>query len=64
MATDKFEKAFSAFLDQNEYDEAQTALFSMVRSSFKAGWEAAGGETPRPDSGVRLFTPRSERKPE
>lgn len=63
METDKFEKAFSEFLDQDEYDEVQTALFSMVRSSFKAGWEAAGGESPRPDSGIRLFSSRGERNP-
>jgi hypothetical protein len=63
METDKFEKAFSEFLDQDEYDEVQTALFSMVRSSFKAGWEAADGESPRPDSGIRLFSPRGESKP-
>jgi hypothetical protein len=62
METDRFEKAFSDFLDQDEYDEAQTALFSMVRSSFKAGWEAAGGETPRPDAGIRLLTARDNAK--
>jgi len=64
METDKFEKAFSDFLDQDAYDEVETSLFGMVRTSFKAGWEAAGGEATKPDSGVRLFTPRGERKPE
>ena len=53
METDKFEKAFSDFLDQDEYDEVQNALFRMARSSFKAGWEASGGESPRPDSAIR-----------
>ncbi len=62
METDQFEKAFSDFLDQDEYDEVQAALFSMIRSSFRAGWQAAGGETPRPDSGIRLFTPRDKGK--
>lgn len=62
METDQFEKAFSDFLDQDEYDEVQAALFSMIRSSFRAGWQAAGGETPTPDSGIRLFTPRDKGK--
>lgn len=37
-----FEQAFSDFLDRREYDRAENALFSMVRISFRAGWEAAG----------------------
>jgi len=41
-----FEKAFSDFLDRREYDQAENALFSMVRISFLAGWKAAGGDPP------------------
>lgn len=62
METDQFEKAFSDFLDQDEYDKVQAALFSMVRVSFKAGWEAAGGETPRPNAGIRLLMPKDKGK--
>lgn len=36
MATDKFEKAFGDFLDQDAYDEAETSLLRMVRESFQA----------------------------
>ena len=43
---DHFEGAFSDFLDRHEYDEAESALFSMVRTSFLAGWLAAGGAQP------------------
>ena len=43
---DQFEGAFSDFLDRHEYDEAESALFSMVRISFLAGWKAAGGAEP------------------
>jgi len=39
----EYEKAFGDFIERREYDEAATALFSMVRISFKAGWVAAGG---------------------
>lgn len=48
---DKFEGAFDAFLDRKEYDEAESALFSMVRTAFMAGWKAAGGEAGDCDHG-------------
>ncbi len=48
MQTNEFEKAFGDFIDRREYDEAQNALHSMVRTSFTAGWNAAGGEPPVP----------------
>lgn len=43
MRSNEFEKAFSDFLDRHEYDEAESYLFSMVRTAFAAGWQAAGG---------------------
>ena len=46
--TDSFEKAFDLFLHRREYDQAEEALFSMVRIAFQAGWEAAGGKMPKP----------------
>ena len=52
MYTNEFEAAFSAFLDRHEYDEAESALFSMVRIAFAAGWKAAGGEPPKAE---RIF---------
>lgn len=54
MHTDQFEKAFSDFLDRREYDQAENALFSMVRIAFLAGWKAAGGEAPPPQKVLRL----------
>lgn len=54
MEKTDFEKAFGDFIDRREYDEAQSALFLMVRASFKAGWEAAGGSPPAPQPIVRL----------
>lgn len=48
---DHFEGAFSDFLDRHEYDEAESALFSMVRISFLAGWRAAGGAEPSANNG-------------
>ena len=48
-----FEKAFSDFLDRREYDQAENALFDMVRISFLAGWKAAGGDPPKPQ---KVFT--------
>ncbi|MCL2842783.1 MAG: hypothetical protein FWE28_04860 [Oscillospiraceae bacterium] len=40
----EFESSFSDFIDGQEYDKAEDALFSLVRMAFKAGWQAAGGE--------------------
>lgn len=48
-----FEKAFSDFLDRREYDEAESALFTIVRIAFMAGWKAAGGDPPIPQ---KVFT--------
>lgn len=48
MQTNQFEQAFSDFLDRREYDQAENALFSIVRIAFLAGWKAAGGEAPPP----------------
>lgn len=48
MQNNDFEKAFSDFLDRREYDQAENALFAMVRIAFLAGWKAAGGTPPQP----------------
>lgn len=48
MMNNDFEEAFSKFLERREYDDAEAALFSMVRTAFLAGWKAAGGEPPVP----------------
>ncbi|MGI5857665.1 MAG: hypothetical protein ACOX64_14605 [Candidatus Merdivicinus sp.] len=48
MQTDDFEQAFGDFLDRREYDQAENALFAMVRIAFLAGWKAAGGNPPQP----------------
>lgn len=42
-----FEKAFGDFIDRRDYDDAENALFSIVRICFQAGWMAAGGDPPR-----------------
>jgi len=55
MEKTDFEKVFGDFIDRREYDEAETALFRMVRASFKAGWEAAGGNPARSQPVVQLF---------
>ena len=52
MLSNDFEKAFDSFIDRREYDQAENALFSMVRIAFLAGWKAAGGEPPQPQ---RIF---------
>ena len=57
MEKTDFEKTFSDFIDRREYDTAASALFEMVRISFKAGWEAAGGNPPTPQPILR-FVPR------
>jgi len=52
MHSNEFEKVFGDFLERKEYDQAQGALFTIVRQSFEAGWKAAGGDPPVPQ---RLF---------
>ena len=47
MMSNRFEAAFSSFLDRHEYDDAESALFDIVRAAFLAGWRAAGGEGPQ-----------------
>jgi len=41
-----FEKAFDEFLDREEHETVEAALFDIVRAAFKAGWLAAGGTLP------------------
>lgn len=55
MESDELEKAFSGFLERREYDEAESALFSLVRAAFLAGWNAAGGRPPEPQPILRLM---------
>lgn len=43
MMPNEYEEAFSAFLEQKEYDGAEQALFEFARAAFYAGWLAAGG---------------------
>lgn len=49
-----FEKALGDFIERQEYDHAETALFSMVRISFLAGWQATGGNPPKPQKIIEI----------
>ena len=44
MFSDKFEGAFSDFLDSTEYDKIEEAIFQLARKAFEAGWRAGGGD--------------------
>ena len=55
MYGDDFEKAFSDFLERKEYDQAENALFEMVRISFIAGWRSAGGDPPPPQRVLQIL---------
>ncbi|GHV36643.1 hypothetical protein FACS18949_16270 [Clostridia bacterium] len=57
-----FEEAFGEFIDRREYDEAEEALFSIVRYAFLSGWKAAGGEIAPPQPILELFTTDSTRE--
>ena len=59
MGSNNFEKSFDNFLDRREYDHAENALFEMVRIAFKAGWIAAGGDSPQPQKVFELI-PKTE----
>ena len=57
----EFEEAFGNFLDRHEYDEAESALFGMVRTSFLAGWLAAGGAPPQSERIFQLMNLQREK---
>lgn len=60
MQTNDFEAAFDAFLDRHEYDDAESALFAIVRAAFTAGWLAAGGDAPQPERIFQLLDPQPD----
>lgn len=39
----EFDRALSEFLDDEQYEKANDALFELVRAAFTAGWKAALG---------------------
>ena len=39
----EFDQALSKFLDDEQCEKANEAVFELVRSSFTAGWKAALG---------------------
>ena len=55
MNSDNFEKMFNDFLEREEYDAAESALFSIVRAAFTAGWLAAGGKALEPQAVFKLI---------
>ena len=55
MKSDDFEQAFNDFLERKEYDEAENALFGIVRIAFAAGWLGAGGEALKPQKLFELL---------
>ena len=60
MMGNEFEAAFDAFLDRHEYDDAESALFAIVRAAFTAGWLAAGGDAPQPERIFQLLDPQPD----
>ncbi|MBQ3265420.1 MAG: hypothetical protein IJH07_06555 [Ruminococcus sp.] len=50
-----FEKSFSDFLEREEYDWAEQALFATVRAAYKAGWKAAGGQPPQRQNVMQII---------
>lgn len=39
----EFDKALSEFLDDDQCEKANAAVFEIVRAAFAAGWKAAMG---------------------
>ena len=48
-----FEKAFSDFLDHDDYEQVERAFFETMRFAFKAGWLAANDKEKK--GSVELF---------
>ena len=44
--TDEFEGKFSDFIDGEEYDKAEEALFTVIRAAYAAGWRDARSTEP------------------
>ncbi len=55
-----FEKAFSDFIDNTEYDEAQSALFKITREAFKAGFKAAQNSPPPKNKILEINATKAE----
>jgi len=58
--TSDFEKAFGEFIDGHEYDQAASALHSMIRISFKAGWLAAIERVAKAPKVIDMIKPRRD----
>ena len=39
----EFDLAFSEFLDDDQYEKTNDALFELIHAAFAAGWKAALG---------------------
>jgi hypothetical protein len=52
-----YEELFGEFINGNDYDRAENALFSIARISFRAGWLAAGGSPPPVRTDVQMVRP-------
>ncbi len=50
MMDNRFEQAFGEYLDSTECDEIEDTLFTAIRNAFLAGWKAAGGSLPLPQT--------------
>ena len=37
----EFDQAFSEFLDDDQYEKTNDALFELIHAAFTAGWKAA-----------------------
>jgi len=64
MQTNELELAFSNFLESRDYDDAESTLFSVIRTAFLAGWKAARGEAPPPQDRVIYLLYKEESKEE
>lgn len=43
LNTNEFEIKFEKFIDGQDYENVELALFYLIRLAFTAGWTAAGG---------------------
>ena len=41
MNSDLFEQAFGLYLENSLHDDAEDAMFRLLREAYRAGWEAA-----------------------
>lgn len=56
------EEIFSDYLETRDSDQMFNEYFHFIRCAFMAGYKAAGGQLPSPESILELVKPQCQKK--